>query len=91
MRFRIGDIVKVERNEVRYPSRGTWPRYRGRIGTVVHSNQQGEIGVAFKATWRGENNELKWQGSDTTWFLPHELIRLDSVLTRAAGLHPDDR
>lgn len=29
----IGDRVRIERNETRYPSKGTWPQFRGRTGT----------------------------------------------------------
>lgn len=89
-RFRQGDIVKISRDEKLYPPRGTWPKYRNRVGTVVNPCTQGEVGVAFQRTWRDEDNKLKWQGSDTTWFMPYELVKLDPVAARAMGCHPDD-
>jgi ribosomal protein L21E len=42
----IGDRVRIERDETRYPSKGTWPRFRGKTGTVVEINL-GEYGVAI--------------------------------------------
>jgi hypothetical protein len=86
-RFKIGDVVKVERDERLYPSRGTWPKYRGRIGTVVTALQQGEVGVSWKphaATYGAK------MGADA-WFHPHELTKLDPMVARALGAHPDDR
>ena len=88
MRFKTGDIVKVSRDEKLYPPKGTWPRYRGRVGTVVNPNTQNEVGVAFKPTWTTDDGKLGWQGSDTTWFLPHELTKLDPDIARALGCHP---
>ena len=35
---REGDQVRVQRDEKLYPSKGTWPLYRGRVGTVVSVN-----------------------------------------------------
>jgi hypothetical protein len=34
--FDVGDRVRVERDETRWPSRGSWPRYRGKVGSVAH-------------------------------------------------------
>ena len=31
----IGDRVKIERDETRFWSKGTWPQFRGKTGTVV--------------------------------------------------------
>jgi len=61
--FNVGDEVVVERDETEYPSRGSWPRYRGRIGTVVVSENWGEIGVRF----------TKSHDESATWFKPYEL------------------
>jgi ribosomal protein L21E len=41
----VGDRVRVERDEQRYPSRGTWPQYRGRAGTVVSVNRARTVQV----------------------------------------------
>lgn len=64
MTFRRGDRVRVERDERRWPSKGTWPKYRGREGTVVAiSRSDGEYGVSFN---RSHDN--------ITWFALHELV-----------------
>jgi ribosomal protein L21E len=42
----LGDRVRIERDEIRYPSKGTWPQFRGRTGTVVEVNAD-EYGVVF--------------------------------------------
>jgi hypothetical protein len=64
----VGDVVRVERDETKYPSKGTWPRYRGQVGTVVAHNY-GEIGVVFGAVKTSGGG----QTSQVSWFLPHEL------------------
>lgn len=35
----VGDRVRIERDETRHPSRGTWPWFRGKTGTVVEINR----------------------------------------------------
>ena len=42
----VGSRVRCERDEKLYPSKGTWPYYRGKTGTVVEHNL-GEVGVCF--------------------------------------------
>jgi ribosomal protein L21E len=37
-RLNVGDRVKIQRDETRYPSKGTWPQFRGKTGTVVEIN-----------------------------------------------------
>jgi len=75
-KFKIGDRVRVERDEKEYPARGTWADYRGKTGTVVIASQFGEVGVAFKAVKMDPTapGGMVRQGSDTTFFLPHELV-----------------
>ena len=46
-RFAIGDQVCIERDQTRYSSKGTWPQFRGKTGTVIMVNR-GEFGVAFR-------------------------------------------
>jgi hypothetical protein len=82
--FSVGDRVRIERDESRYPSRGTWPQFRGRTGTVVEINvdrkrpQLTEYGVAFGKTRTRPDGSL--HGDDaTTWFKAHELSALGSV------------
>ena len=42
----VGDRVRIQRDETRYPSKGTWPHFRDKTGTVVEFNL-GEVGVCF--------------------------------------------
>lgn len=71
---RPGDRVRIERDETRFPAKGTWREYRGKIGTVVEVNRscpttsEPEIGVAFGATPRTE-----------AWFLPHAVKRISTT------------
>jgi hypothetical protein len=76
----VGDGVKIERDESRYPSKGTWPSFRGKTGTIVEINL-GEYGVAFGKVWPRPDRPgvLRWSDSVVTWFQPHEL----RVLARA--------
>lgn len=68
----IGQKVEVQRDERRYPSRGTWPAYRGKIGTVVIADNLGEVGIVFGATRRRPDGSL--HGDDSpSWFAAHEL------------------
>jgi hypothetical protein len=73
-RLKVGDQVRVERDERWWPSRGSWPRYRGRVGTVVTRRHFGEIGVRFGA------------GHVLSYFRPHELVPADAP--EAAGHDP---
>jgi hypothetical protein len=62
--FRIGDKVRCQRET---PSRGSWPKYDGRMGTVASLNMPDrEIGVSFAP------NPHEREGSDA-WFRPTEL------------------
>lgn len=46
--MKIGTKVTVERDEKKYPPRGSWKYYRGRKGTVTGTAGAGsEIGVSF--------------------------------------------
>ncbi len=62
-RVNVGDRVRIERDETRYPSKGTWPRFRGRVGTVVEINADRqrphltEYGVAFGKVWPRPDRE----------------------------------
>jgi len=70
-----GTRVHVWRDETRFPSKGTWPGYRGRIGTVVSimgsrtgSRTGREYGVAFS---RGKQPKMD------AWFQPYELVQIE--------------
>ena len=65
--MKIGTKVVVQRDEKKYLSRGTWPRFRGKKGTVTGTSQ-GEIGVVFCA-----DNAFTPNRRADAWFLRHEL------------------
>jgi hypothetical protein len=67
--IRVGDQVEIGRDEEKYPSRGTWPRYRGRVGTVVSINQTDrEVGV----NWETGDRPIEDRRADS-WFKPWEV------------------
>jgi hypothetical protein len=75
----LGDRVHIERDETRYRSKGTWPKFRGRVGTVVEINEDRErphlteYGVVFgKARTDGRGG----QRGIVTWFKPYEIRAL---------------
>lgn len=47
----VGESVRIERDEKKYPSRGTWRWYRGKTGVITCVNHAGmgawEYGVSF--------------------------------------------
>jgi hypothetical protein len=78
---RVGDRVRVKRDETRYPTRGSWPRFRGRTGTVIEINPDRrrshltEYAVAFgKVSARTNNGSLKASG--IAWFKVYEIAAL---------------
>lgn len=84
---RVGDRVRIERDETVYPSKGTWPQFRGRVGTVVEINRDRkrphltEWGVVFgKVTARTDGRgAFSWSGHEPiTWFKVYELALLTS-------------
>jgi hypothetical protein len=79
----VGTRIRVERDETRYPSRGTWPQFRGKTGTVVEINRDRkrphltEYGVSFGKTRTRPDGSL--HGDDTvTWFKVYEMAALAS-------------
>ncbi|BBY43253.1 KOW domain-containing RNA-binding protein [Mycolicibacterium celeriflavum] len=77
--MKVGDRVRIERDENRYLSKGTWLQFRGQTGTVVEINEDRkrphltEYGVAFGRVRRRPDGSL--HGDDvTTWFKPYELV-----------------
>jgi hypothetical protein len=70
--LRVGDRVVIERDEARYPSRGTWPQFRGRTGTIAVVGSD-EYGVVFGATRQRPNGSTT--GRSITWFRAYELRR----------------
>lgn len=90
---RVGDRVLIGRDEIKHPSRGTWPQFRCRVrcrvGTVVEVNL-GEYGISFgKVTIRRSRPSTSdWKSNDVAWFQPHEVRLLGQ---RAAAQPPDAR
>lgn len=67
MQLKRGEWIRCERDLNRWPSKGTWPRYEGRIGRIITINGvDSEYGVRFTAN----------HDEPTTWFKEHELVRV---------------
>lgn len=77
--FAVGDRVRIERDETRYPSKGTWPQFRGKIGTVVQVNADRkrphltEYAVTFGKVRKPNQYGTIPVGPDTYWFKAREL------------------
>lgn len=77
----VGERVRIERDETKYPSKGTWPQFRGKTGTVVEINEDRkwphltEYGVTFGNTYkRTDGKSGLWRdGKPVTWFKVYEL------------------
>jgi hypothetical protein len=68
----VGSRVRIERDETRYPSKGTWPQFRGKTGTIVEINL-GEYGVAIGKTLPASGKRGgSMKGGAVTWFQPYE-------------------
>lgn len=78
-----GTKVRIERDENRYPARGTWPQFRGRTGTIVDinttNNSPTEYGISFTKNSRAEY-----------WFKAHELTPLQAANDAAQALPPQN-
>jgi hypothetical protein len=77
----VGDRVRLERDEANYPSRGSWPQFRGRTGTVVEINrdrkhpERTEWGVAFGTVTRRTDGRGAFNNTGVvTWFKSYELV-----------------
>lgn len=80
---RVGDRVRIERDETAHPSQGTWRRWRGRSATVVVVNVDHkrpvatEYGVVFGGTRpRPDRDGAVDYNEAPVWFLRHELTVL---------------
>ena len=79
----VGDRVRIVRDETRYPSKGTWPQFRGRIGTVVTINRDRvrphltEYGVAlgFVSARADGLSQFSYDASSVVWFKDYEMCR----------------
>jgi hypothetical protein len=93
----VGDRVRIERDETRYPSKGTWPQFRGQVGTVVEINRDRrhshltEWGVVFSKTWFRAGRPGQLEHSDiVTWFKQYEIRRVAPESHAGARLgHPE--
>lgn len=86
-----GSLVRIERDEARYPSRGTWPQLRGKAGTVVEHNL-GEVGVSFgsvkpRTDGRGR---FRWNSEDVYWFQPYEVTATGRSVCGESPQRPED-
>lgn len=86
----VGDRVRIERDEQRYPPKGTWPQFRGRVGTIVEINRDTkrphltEYGVTFGKV-RTPNKCGSIASGDAVWFKAHELRTVGAAPGRPAG------
>lgn len=77
--MKVGTRVRVERDEAKYPSNGTWPQFRGRIGTIVDINHDRryphltEYGITFGKVRKPDRFGSVSAGASTVWFKLHEL------------------
>ena len=62
--MKIGDRVKIERDEKLYPVRGTWKYYRNKYGALVEINKDG------KGPWE---YGVIVDGDTLAWFRKHEI------------------
>ena len=80
-----GDRVKISRDEQLYPSKGSWPQFRGKVGTIVEINQDTrrphltEYGVVFGKVSNRSDGRGTFNHGGPTWFKAHELFRVASV------------
>jgi hypothetical protein len=84
--FKVGDAVRISRDENIYAPKGTWSRHRSKPGFVVvvspGAGPHGatEYGVILTTThpqWRkepGREHELNYDSDAVLWFAPHELV-----------------
>lgn len=87
--MKVGDRVRVQRDEVNHPPRGSWKQWKGKVGSIVEVNRSGknrvpEFGVSFRPLRQRPDTSL--HGDDApVWFLGHELVPAGSRKTRALG------
>lgn len=77
--MKVGDRVRIQRDEKKYPPKGTWFAFRGRTGTLVAINRSGggrwEYGVVFT------NHPKRFADGGwkhPTWFKAYELCEAGS-------------
>ncbi|WP_197283483.1 hypothetical protein [Mycobacterium sp. Marseille-P9652] len=90
----VGERVRIERDQTRYPTKGTWPQFRGKTGTIIEVNAEikrphlTEYAVAFGSVSRRPNGSLA--GGDTAWFRVYEVRPLAAVTDgEALTPHPE--
>jgi hypothetical protein len=78
----VGDRVRIERDETLYPSKGTWPQFRGRVGTMIEINLDKkrphltEYGVVFGNViprTDGRGTFVRSGDEPVTWFKAYEI------------------
>jgi hypothetical protein len=76
----VGDRVRIERDETRYPPEGTWTRFRGKTGTIVEINSD-EYAVVFGAVKPRKDRPWTFRSCGdeaVTWFKAYEIRGLAS-------------
>jgi hypothetical protein len=58
--FAVGDKIRIERDETKYPSRGTWPQFRGRQGVIVEINRAGRGATEYGVTFVKKDRSQAW-------------------------------
>jgi hypothetical protein len=88
---RVGDRVRIQRDETLYPAKGTWPQFRGRTGTVVEINRdragagpdRTEYGVEFGKVRKPKGNGSISSGH-SVWFKDYEMVTLPPEVNQDA-------
>lgn len=80
----VGDCVRIERDEAKYPSRGTWPSFRGRTGTVVEINTDRRrpdltefaVSLGKVSPRRDRRTSYHYDTVSVVWFKRYEIVRV---------------
>ncbi|CAN5352802.1 hypothetical protein BH11ACT6_BH11ACT6_01750 [soil metagenome] len=92
--MKLGDRVRIERDETKYPSRGTWPQFRGRVGTLIEINTDRkhphltEYGVVFGKVTPRTDGRGKFSHSDVVTWFKHCELACPTTHTGAGVLRP---
>jgi hypothetical protein len=90
----VGDKVVIERDEIRSPSKGTWPEFRGRTGTVVEVNEDRkrphltEYGVVFGKVRATPTTFGSVSDGQPVWFKAYEMADVAAECRAEGDDHP---
>lgn len=68
MVLKRGDWVRIQRDETRWPSRKSWPLFRGRIGRLFSENADA-LPTRTHIEW-----SVIFDSGQVAWFVPTELV-----------------